>query len=111
MKNYEQHGDTLDLTAPTDGVTSGVPVKIGGQIVVPQVSAAEGKTFAAKTTGVFRVPKATGQAWGECVTVYWDDTAKAFTTTAASNTKCGHSVPAAASGDTVGLVKLIPTLA
>lgn len=110
MKNYEQHGDTLDLTAPAGGVTSGAPVKIGGQIVVPQVSAAEGKIFAAKTTGVFRVPKATGQAWGECVTVYWDDTAKAFTTTSTSNTKCGHSTAAAVSGDAIGLVKLIPTV-
>lgn len=111
MKNYEQHGDTLTLTAPTGGVTSGVPVKIGGQVVVPQASVAEGKPFEGKTTGVFRVAKTAAQAWGECVTVYWDDTAKAFTTTAASNTKCGHSVPAAASADTVGLVKLIPTLA
>lgn len=110
MKNYVQHGDTLDLTAPTGGVASGVPVKIGGQVVVPQVSAAEGKTFAAKTTGVFRLAKATGQSWAECVTLYWDDTAKAFTTTSTSNTKCGHAVAAAASGDTVGLVKLIPTL-
>lgn len=110
MKNYEQHGDTLDLTAPTGGVTSGVPVKIGGQVVVPQVSAAEGKTFAAKTTGVFRLAKESGQSWGECVTLYWDDTTKAFTTTSTSNTKCGHAAAAAASGDTVGLVKLIPTL-
>lgn len=110
MKNYEQHGDTLDLTAPAGGVTSGVPVKIGGQVVVPQVSAAEGKTFSAKTTGVFRVAKATGQAWGECVTLHWDDAAKVFTTTATNNTKCGHSAAAAVNPDDVGLVKLIPTV-
>ena len=38
-KNYEQHGDTLDCIAPAGGVVSGKPVKIGTQVVVPQVSA------------------------------------------------------------------------
>ena len=110
MKNYEQHGDTLDLTAPSGGVVSGAPVKIGGQVVVPQVSATEGKTFAAKTTGVFRVAAATSQAWAECVTVYWDDTNKVFTTTASGNTKSGHSAAAKLAASAEGLVKLIPTV-
>ncbi|QYC10568.1 DUF2190 family protein [Brevundimonas nasdae] len=110
-KNYEQHGDTLDCIAPAGGVVSGKPVKIGTQVVVPQVSAAEGAVFSAKTTGVWNVAAATGQAWGPLVTVYWDDTAKVFTTTATSNTKCGHSGPLGkASGDAVSLVKLIPTV-
>jgi len=111
MKNYVQHGDTLDLIAPTGGVLSGKPVKIGGQVVVPQVSAAEGAVFTAKTTGVFTVAAASGQAWAALVTVYWDDTAKAFTTTASGNTKCGHSGPLGkASGDVLADVKLIPTV-
>lgn len=109
--SYEQHGDTLDCIAPVGGVVSGKPVKIGTQVVVPQVSAVEGAVFAAKTTGVWKVAAATGQAWGALVTLYWDDAAKVFTTTATSNTKCGHSGPLGkASADAVALVKLIPTV-
>lgn len=110
-KNYQQHGDTLDCIAPAGGVVSGKPVKIGGQVVVPQVTAAEGETFAAKTTGVWSVAAATSQAWGPLVTVYWDDTAKVFTTTATSNTKCGHSGPLGKEASAaVADVKLIPTV-
>ncbi len=110
-KNYQQHGDTLDCIAPAGGVLSGKPVKIGGQVVVPQVNALEGAVFAAKTTGVWSVAAATSQAWGALVTVYWDDTNKVFTTTASGNTKCGHSGPLGKqAADAVADVKLIPTV-
>lgn len=113
MKNYLQHGDTLDLTAPSGGVVSGSPVLIGGQLVVPCVSAAEGAVFAAKTTGVFQFVAegaGSGQAWAEGETVYWDDANKRFTKTASGNTKRGHAVAAKLTADVVGSVKLIPTL-
>jgi predicted RecA/RadA family phage recombinase len=40
-------------------------------------------------TGIFDVPKATGTAWTEGATIYWDNTAKNFTTVSTSNTKAG----------------------
>lgn len=58
--------------------------------------------------GVVRAPKATGQAWVPMAVLYWDDTAKNFTTTSTSNTLAGRVHEAAASGDTEGLVDLDP---
>jgi len=113
MKNYLQHGDTLDFTAPSGGVVSGSPVIIGGQLVVPAVTAAEGAVFAAKTTGVFSLKAegaVSGQAWAEGDTLYWDNTNKQFTKTSSGNTKRGHAVAAKLTADVVGSVKLIPTL-
>lgn len=60
--------------------------------------------------GVIRAPKATGQAWVPMVALYWDDTAKNFTTTSTSNTLAGRVHEAAASGDTEGMVDLDPAL-
>lgn len=106
MKNYVQHGGTLDFTAPAGGVTAGVPLLIGAVLVVPAFSAVEGATFAATLTGVFTLPKATGAAWTEGSILYWDDAAKKVTTTSAGNTKIGLVAKAAASADTVGNVRL-----
>jgi predicted RecA/RadA family phage recombinase len=50
-------------------------------------------------------PKATGQVWSVGSLLYWDDTAKNFTTTVGTNTKCGHALAAALSADVVsGLI-------
>lgn len=58
--------------------------------------------------GVIQAPKATGQAWVPMALLYWDDTAKNFTTTSTSNTLAGRVHEAAASGDTEGFVDLDP---
>lgn len=109
MRNFVSEGVALDLTAPA-AVTAGDPVKVGGLIVVPAADAASGDTFVGYVHGVFDVDKATGAAWAEGDTLYWDDTAKKFTKTTTSNTKCAVAVAAAASGDTTGRVKLIPSI-
>lgn len=110
MNNYIQPGNILDLTAPAGGVVSGVPVLIGALLVIAGVSAAEGKPFSGAVEGVFDVPAANSQAWVEGALVYWDDTAKRFTTTVGSNTKKGVAVAAKGSSAVVGRVKLIQTL-
>lgn len=110
MKNYLQHGDTLDLVAPSGGVVSGRAVKIGAIIAVAAITAAEGATFAGKTTGCFSHAAATSQAWTQGALVYWDDTNKVFTTTSSGNTKAGVAIAAKDSAAAVGQVKLIPTI-
>lgn len=55
-----------------------------------------------------RVPKATGQAWVPLAKIYWDDTAKNFTTTSTANTFAGYVIEDAASGDTEGVIDLGP---
>lgn len=101
-------GKILTLTAPEGGVTSGVPVKIGTLVVVPQVTADAGASFAAASEGVHSVTKVGSQAWTEGAVVYWDAGDARFTTTAADGYPAGVAVEAVGSGagETTGKVKL-----
>lgn len=106
MNNFIQPGNVLEMTAPAGGVESGVPIQIGQLVGIPAVDAAEDERFSFQVVGVFRLPKATGQAWTEGQIVYFDATPGDFTTTAAGNLQAGTAVADAASGDTTGLVRL-----
>lgn len=109
MKNYIQEGDVLTLTVPAGGVIAGKGVKVGALIAIAaSTNATAGSTFEGATEGVFDVDKATGAVWAEGDVIYWDDTAKNFTKTTTSNTKCGVAVAAALTGDVVGRVMLTP---
>lgn len=108
MKNYLQHGDTLSLTAPAGGVVSGTPYLIGAALFgVAAHSADAGAAFELRRRGVFNsMPKTTGEAWAEGAALYWDNTAKKFTTTVGTNTLVGAAVVAALAADTIGTVIL-----
>lgn len=110
MQKYVQEGCALDLTAPSGGVTGDTPYKIGSIICIATADAAEAATFVGYVEGVYDVPKATGAAWAEGDLLYWDDAAKKFTKTSTSNTKAGYAVKAAASGDTEGRIRLVPSI-
>ena len=71
-----------------------------------KVDADAGDPFAAAAEGVYTLPKTTSQSWTEGVKLYWDDTAKSFTTTSSSNTLAGCAAAAAGSSDTTGSVRL-----
>ena len=107
-RNFIQPGNTITLTAPSGGVVSGTVYLIGALLVVAQSTAAQTLPFEAKTTGVFELPKATGQTWSEGAKVYWDNTAKNFTTTSSGNTLAGVAVKPGGeiSGATLGWVRL-----
>ncbi|HEX7127294.1 MAG TPA: DUF2190 family protein [Thermodesulfobacteriota bacterium] len=104
--NYRGEGDVLPLTAPIGGVTSGSAYLISGLLVVAMDTAGQGQPFSGKTTGLFVLPKATGEAWTQCQKLYWDDTNKRLTTTASGNTLVGVAAKPAGSTDTVGEVRL-----
>ena len=55
-----------------------------------------------------RVPKNAGEAWDVLEDIYWDDTAKNFTTVVGTNTKAGVVAEDAASADTEGKINLSP---
>lgn len=105
MKNYIQAGDVLTVPAPA-AVLSGAGVLVGSLFGVACANAASGADVELQTTGVFEMPKATGAAWTIGQRLYWDDTAKNMTGTASTNKLVGIAVLAAASGDTVGIVRL-----
>lgn len=108
MKNFVQVGDTVDLTAPSGGVTGGVGYVIGGNtFVVAESTVAEGLTFQGRRTGVIRLPKATGNAITEGAAVWWDNSAKNVRhATGTGRFPIGMAVAAAASADTEVLVVL-----
>lgn len=105
-RNYVQPGNVLTAAAPSGGVVSGAAYLINGLVVVAQNSAAQGSPFEGMPVGVFTLPKATGQTWSEFAKIYWDNTAKNFTTTATDNILVGVAAAAAASGASTGLVRL-----
>lgn len=107
MKNYVQRGDVIPLVAPY-AVASGAGLLVGSIFGVAETTAAISATVEAALTGVFDLAKATGTAWTQGVRIYWDDAAKNCTTNAAAgaNKLIGVATLAAASGDTVGRVRL-----
>jgi predicted RecA/RadA family phage recombinase len=104
--NFIQPGDVLELTAPSGGVVSGTPYLIGTVLVIALTTAAQTLPFRGKVTGVFYVVKNSAEAWTEGAKVYWDNTAKKFTTTSTSNTLVGVAVAAAANPSSNGYVRL-----
>jgi predicted RecA/RadA family phage recombinase len=50
--------------------------------------------------------KVSAQAWTEGAKIYWDDTAKNFTTTSGGNTLAGVAAAAAANPSATGKVRL-----
>ncbi|HXV31864.1 MAG TPA: DUF2190 family protein [Sinorhizobium sp.] len=109
MKNYIQPGKSIDITAPSGGVTSGLVAIIGSLIGVAAVTAAEGEAAAIATEGVFELPKTSAQAWTVGAKIYWDATNSVATTVSTSNTLIGIAVAVAANPSSTGMVKLGPT--
>lgn len=105
-RNFIQPGNVLTLTAPSGGVVAGTAYLIGALLVVAQNTVDEALPFEGMPVGVHTLPKATGAAWTEGAALYWDNTAKKLTTTAASNTLVGCAAAAAGSSDATGACRL-----
>lgn len=90
MKNYVQAGDAIDIIAPAN-ITAGQGLLIGDLFGVVLADAASGAPAVIQTEGVFTLRKATGTI-NAGVRVFWDDTARRVTTTAASNRCIGWHV-------------------
>ncbi len=105
MKTYIQEGDTLDVTL-SGSVTGGIAALFGAALFgVPMIDGVAGDTVAVVREGVFSdQPKDTAAAWAFGDVLYWDNTAKAFTKTATSNTRAGIAGAAQAQADATGTV-------
>ena len=106
MRNFVQPGHVVMFTAPTGGVSSGDGVQIGQLFVVAANDASANQPFEGQVVGVFRLPKANGQAWTEGALVFWDDSTGEVTTTAIGNLLIGCAAAVAAADATVGIVRL-----
>ena len=103
MKNFVQAGSALTIPAPA-AVASGDVVLVGNIIGIANGAAASGADLDVTTTGVFTVPKVSGDAFTLGATVYFNTTSKLATTTASGNTSVGTAVAAAGVG--VALVEV-----
>jgi predicted RecA/RadA family phage recombinase len=113
--SYLAPGDVVTFTAPSGGVTKGIPVLIGATVVIPAETAAQTVTFSAYVSGIHSVPKTDSQAWAEGALLYLDNSGHCFTTSATSNVRAGFAVEAVAStgGLTTGKIRLsgVPAVA
>ena len=105
MKNFVQNGAVLTLAAPYD-VAAGAAFKVGSIIAVATSAALNTATVEGAVVGVFDLAKVSAQAWAVGDKLYWDDTAKLFTTTASGNTLAGAAVAVAANPSATGRVRL-----
>ena len=107
MKYQINRGTTMTFTAPTGGVVSGTPVLIGGLLVIPEATVAQTLPFAGAAVGTFSLAKATGNAWTEGQTLYWDSANSNFVVAqSATARRMGSAAATALSGDTTGQVRL-----
>ena len=107
-RTFVQTGDVLTLTAPSGGVVAGTALKIGSLVVVPRTTAAQTLPFDGDVAGVHTLAKATGTAWTEGQTLYFDTANNNFVTAQSlTASRAGQAAAAAASGDATGLVRLI----
>lgn len=108
MKNKFSEGSPIEVTVPSGGCTSGLPLKVGLLIGVPVTTQVIGDTVALHMTGVFDLASDTGTAWAVGDLAYWDDTAKVVTKTTTSNQKLGIITAAKLSAATTGRVRIQP---
>ncbi len=116
MKNYIQHGHTLEYTVPSaTTVTVGQAILLGSILAVVlstnnnTASAVTGEIVTMQTVGVVKLTKTAGSgtAIAQGGKAYWDDTAKTVTGVASGNTHIGYGWVAAVNADTSASVKLL----
>lgn len=103
--NFVQPGKRLTLTAPY-ARNSGQAAKIGSIIAIALQTLANAASGEWALTGVWDVDKNSAEAWAVGDAIYWDNSAKNFTTTSSGNTKAGVATAVAANPSSTGRLRL-----
>lgn len=114
MKNWKKNGEVLTFIAPTGGVEAGVPVVIGGVLLVPTYSVGEGYECEGVRSGVFEFAKKATDVVTQLQKAYFDEDAGHFTTShedlsANAYPLVGVFAEAAGNGQTTASVLLFDT--
>jgi len=104
VNNYIESGDSLALTAPYD-VLSGGGFQVGVMFCVAAGDAISGAAVEGATEGVYDLAK-DSSVFAQGARVYWDNSAKACTSTVGSNVVVGVAVVAALTGNASVRVRL-----
>jgi predicted RecA/RadA family phage recombinase len=100
MRNFIQPGDSLALAVPyAGGVLSGQGVLVGALFGVAAFDAAQNAAVECQTKGVFDLAKEPALAVAADARLFWDNTNRRLTTTAAGNHQVGIAVQAALAAD------------
>ena len=115
MQNYVDPGITITVAAPYN-VASGAGCKVGVGFGVAAVTALSGASVDLTVFGVFDLVK-DASTFTDGAVAYWDDTAKAVTSTVGSNLKIGivnlampdgSTILGALTGDATVRVRIFP---
>ena len=110
-RNYVQPGETVTMVAPY-AVASGGGILVGAVFGIALADAAPGAPVEVRRVGVFDTAKAPGQAWvADTTKLYWDNTARNVTSTAAGNALIGVARQSQAAGDVIGRALLTGQIA
>lgn len=95
-------GDVWDLPVPyVGGVTSGQGMLVGAFLFgVAMASGAQNALVATRFVGIFDITKEAPLVIAQGARLFWDNTNRRLTTTAAGNVAVGIAVTAALSADT-----------
>jgi predicted RecA/RadA family phage recombinase len=100
MRNFIQPGNSLAIAVPyATGVSAGQGVLVGALFGVAAVDGVQNAMIEAQTTGVFDLTKEPALAIAAGVRVFWDNTNRRITATAAGNFQVGISTQAALAAD------------
>jgi len=102
---FVQEGHYIDHT-PAAALASGDVVVQGDLVGVTVRPLAAGELGSLSVDGICDFNKSTGVAFTVGTILYWDNTNKVVTTTAAGNKSIGKAVRAAASADTTVRIRL-----
>src|SRR6266446_4009264 len=106
---FQQRGDTVTLLAPYDRL-SGEGALIGSVFGVAVNDVLSGVSGEWDLEGLGTLKKSTGFACAVGTKLYWDNSAKAVTTTSSANTLIGSCMATAASADTTIKIRLNGTV-
>lgn len=104
IARYVQKGNAIDYR-PASAVTAGDVIVQGNLVGIARLYIPAETLGALAVSGVYEIAKAS-EAISIGTVLYWDDTAKNVTATAANNTYIGKAVSAAESADTAVCVLL-----
>ncbi len=91
MRNFIQPGNSLAIAVPyATGVSAGQGVLVGALFGVAAVDGVQNAMIEAQTQGVFDLTKEPALAIAAGVRVFWDNTNRRITTTAAGNFQVGR---------------------
>jgi predicted RecA/RadA family phage recombinase len=100
MRNFIQPGNSLAIAVPyATGVSAGQGVLVGALFGVAAVDGLQNAMIEAQTQGVFDLTKEPALAIGAGVRVFWDNTNRRITATAAGNFQVGIATLAALAAD------------